>query len=293
MKKIYLLLTVAALMFLNASAQLEKEHAFDDQASINMQLIRLENEGQKFCLVNREDSIFYQYVFYNLDYSEFATISVNLGPLFIISDYHSPSLYISFIAENVFDLDNDIDMMGQLVYYDNDQAEYAQVLVFHQDGSVLFKSDVDNTNAWLFSSTAINSGIISSLTNSDAGAKMILDVYYFNEGAYSYDVYALPGNFPASVTRLFQTDGETGNYLYAYPVPARNAVFMEYQLHDGQTTGTIEISNEGGQLIQKIRVSGGRGGINIPVTDYKNGIYLYKLNTKRGVPRYGKMLIIN
>src|SRR4030042_4183368 len=117
------------------------------------------------CLVNRMDSISYQYVFYNLDYSEFTTISVDLGPLFIVSDYNSPSLYISYIAQKVFDQDDDIDMMGQFTYYDDENAEYAQVLIFHQDGSALFQSDVENTNAWLFSSTAINSTIISSLPN--------------------------------------------------------------------------------------------------------------------------------
>jgi hypothetical protein len=60
---------VAATMVYNAAAQVVFEHAFDDQTSINIQLIRLENGGQKMCLVNRIDSTSYQYVFYNLDYS--------------------------------------------------------------------------------------------------------------------------------------------------------------------------------------------------------------------------------
>jgi hypothetical protein len=53
--------------------------------------------------------------------------------------------------------------MGQLIYYNSDYAEYAQVLIFNQDGSILFQSDVENTNAWLYSSTATNSTIVSSL----------------------------------------------------------------------------------------------------------------------------------
>jgi hypothetical protein len=284
---------MAAFIVQNAAAQVVKEHAFDDQASVGIQMVRLENAGQKMCLVNRVDSTSFQYVFYNLDYSEFITISVDLEPLFILSDYNSPSLYISYIAENVFDQDNDIDMLGQLTYYDNDFAEYAQVLVFHQDGSILFQSDVENTNAWLFSSTATNSTLISSLTNTDAGAKMILDVFYFNEGSYSFDVYSLPGTLPTSVANTGQSDEDPGNTLRAYPVPAREMVFMDYQLNEDQRTGTIEITNAQGQTVQKIRVGDSRSVLSIPVAQYSNGVYMVKLNTKRGVSRSCKLMIVN
>lgn len=292
MKKTAMLLT-GALIAYNAAAQIAKEHAFEDQTSINIQMIRLENDGQKMCLVNRMDSTSFQYVFYNLDYSEFATISVDLDPLFIISDYHSPSLYISYISENVFDQDKDIDMMGQLIYYNSDYAEYAQVLLFHQDGSLLFQSDVENTNAWLCSSTATNSTMVSSLSNTDAGAKMILDVYYINEGTYSYDVYSLPGTLPASIADHGQLEEEPGITLSAYPVPAREVVHLDYQLNEDQRSGTIEITNAQGQIVQKIRVGDSRGVVSIPVTQFAGGVYTIKINTKRGVSRSGKMLILN
>jgi Secretion system C-terminal sorting domain len=291
MKKVIIILMVASMTY-NAMAQAVKEHAFDDQTSINIQMIRLENAGQKICLVNRIDSTSFRYVFYNLDYSEFRTISVNLNPIFIITDYNSPSLYISYIAQNVFDQDPDIDIMGQLTYYDDNNAEYAQVLVFHEDGSILFQSDVDNTNAWLCSSTATNSSLVSSLTNTDAGAKMILDVYYFNEGAYSYDVYGLPGTLPTSAANQGSSDEEPGNTLSAYPVPAREVVHMDYKLNEDQRTGTIEITNAQGQIVKKIQVGDSRGVVSIPVAQYSDGVYSYKLNTSRGVSRSGKMMIL-
>jgi hypothetical protein len=291
MKKIIIAM-VAATMVYNAAAQVVFEHAFDDQASINIQIIRLENSGQKMCLVNRMDSTSYQYVFYNSDYSEYTTISVDLEPLFIISDYNSPSLSISYISENVFDQDNDIELMGQLTYYDDDNAEYAQVLVFHQDGGILFQSDVENSNAWLFTSIATNSTILSSLTNTGAGTKMVLDVYYFNEGQYSYDVYSLPGTLPTTLVRSGYSGDEQGIFLNAYPVPAREVVYMDYHLNEEQA-GTIEISNAKGQTIQKIRVGDVRGIVSIPVAEYKDGVYMVKLNTRRGVSRSGKMVIVN
>jgi len=291
MKKIVITI-VAATMVYNAAAQVVFEHAFDDQTSINIQLIRLENSGQKMCLMNRIDSTSYQYVFYNLDYSEYATISVDLEPLFIISDYNSPSLSVSYISENVFDQENDIDLMGQLTYYDDDFAEYAQVLVFHQDGGILFQSDVENTNAWLFSSLTTNSTILSSLANTGTGTKMVLDVYYFNEGLYSYDVYSLPGTLPTTLARSGQSDAEQGIFLNAYPVPAREVVYMDYHLNEEQA-GIIEIINSKGQTTQKIRVGDTRGIVSIPVAEYKDGVYMVKLNTRRGVSRSGKMVIVN
>jgi hypothetical protein len=276
----------------NAAGQFTKEHAFNDQASVKIHMIRLENSGQKICVVNIPDSITYQYVFYNPDYTEFKTVSIDLGPLFIASDYNSPSLDVSYIAENVFDQDPDIDLLGQLIYYDDGGAEYAQVVVFNQDGSTLFKSDVDNSNAWLINSSVANSSLISSLSNTDEGAKMILDVDYFNEGLLSYDVYDLPGTLPSAIMDRGLTDESAGNYLRAYPVPANEFVDMNYQLAGDQNTGIIEIIDEQGKTIQRIRVNANRGTLRVPVNHYQNGSYIYKINTKRGVPRSGKMVIV-
>jgi hypothetical protein len=279
------------IVFFNGSAQYVKEHAFNDQASVKIHMVRLENSGQKICVVNIPDSITYQYVFYNPDYTEFKTISIDLEPLFIASDYNSPSLDVSYIAENVFDQDPDIDLLGQLIYFDAGGAEYAQVIVFNQDGSTLFKSDVDNSNAWLINSSVANSSLISSLSNTDEGAKMILDVDYFNEGLLSYDVYDLPGTLPSAIMDRGLTDESSGNYLRAYPVPANEFVDMNYQLAGDQNTGMIEIIDEQGKTVQRIRVNANRGTIRVPVTHFQNGPYIYKINTRRGVPRSGKMIV--
>jgi hypothetical protein len=52
---------------------------------------------------------------------------------------------------------------------------------------------------WLLNSSVANSIINSSVTKTDAGAKLILDVYYFNIQVYSFDVYDLPGSVPSSL----------------------------------------------------------------------------------------------
>ena len=124
-----------------------------------------------------------------------------------------PSLIIRYVTEHVFDQDNDIDILAHLSYYDNNDDEYAQVLVFNENGSTLFESDIENTNTWLINSAVANSSIKASLTNTEAGAKMILDVYYFNEELYSYDVYDLPGSLPSSSKDLKALE-ETSEQLF-------------------------------------------------------------------------------
>jgi hypothetical protein len=272
------------------NAQPVKEHAFDDQASINIQVINLENSGEKICVVNRTDSISYEFVFYNLDYSEFKTVSIDLGPLFIVQDYNSPSLVIRYIAENVFDQNNDIDLLGQLIYYDSNDDLYAQVVIFNENGTLLFGSDVDNSNAWLMNSSAANSTINYSLTNTSAGAKMILDAYYFGEGLYSFDVYDLPGSLPSELKNITLQE-KSANYLNAYPVPANDFVDIDYRLAENEKSGIIEIFDAQGKTLQKIRVDENKGTLRMPVSHYSNGTYFYKLNTRRGLPRTVKITI--
>lgn len=280
------------LVITGASAQLTKEHAFDDLASININVITLENSGQKTLVVNRIDSTTYQCVFYNPDYSAFKTISIDLDPLFIINEFRSPILLIQYISENVFDQDPDIDILCHLSYFNDSDEEYAQVVIFHENGGTLFESDVENSNAWLLNAAASNSQIRSSLVNTESGAKMILDVYYFNEGTYSYDVYDLPGSLPSALKNPLTGEEGQGNYLRAFPVPADEYMDMEYRLAEGQNNAEIVITDEQGKTIQKIRVENNRGMIRVPVTNYRTGLYVYKLNTRRGIPRSGKIMIL-
>ena len=56
MRKI-LYIQFMALILGDLHAQIIKDHAFDDQASVSIQIVRLENSGQKTCVVNQVDSV--------------------------------------------------------------------------------------------------------------------------------------------------------------------------------------------------------------------------------------------
>lgn len=284
---LYLLCLTLAIGGLHA--QIIKEHAFDDQSSVNIQIIRLENSGQKTCVVNQVDSVNYHCIFYNSDFSEYKTVNLELDKMIAITDFNSPYLEIDFISENTFDLDNDIDLLCQFTYYDSNDDLFAQVIVFNENGSVLFATDIDNSNAFLINSTIANGSIIPSLVNTNEGTKMILDAYYINDGSYSFDMYSLPGSVP---TNLKNAGIESGNYLNAYPVPANDFVNMDYKLAGNENSGEIEIVDQQGRTVQKIRVDKNQGLLRMPVKNMSNGLYFYKLNSKRGAPRTAKVLIV-
>jgi hypothetical protein len=271
-------------------AQIVKEHAFDDQESVNIQIVKLENSGQKTCVVNQVDSVNYQCIFYNSDYSEYKTVTLELDHMISITDFNSPRLEVDYISENTFDLENDIDMLCQFSYYNSNNDLYAQVIVFNENGSVLFATDIDNSNAFLINSSIANGSILSSLINTNEGTKMILDAYYINEGKYSFDIYSLPGSVP---TNLKSAGTESDNYLKAFPVPANEFVNMDYKLAGDQNSGEIEVIDQQGRTMQRIRVDKNQGVLRMPVKNFSNGIYFYKLNSKRGAPRTAKVLIVN
>jgi len=289
MRKILYLLCLA-LVLGELHAQIVKEHAFDDQSSVNIQVVQLENSGQKTCVVNQVDSVTYDCIFYNSDFTEFKTVTLELDQMIPITDYNSPSLVFYYISENTFDLENDIDLLCQFSYYNNNDDLYAQVIVFNENGSVLFATDIDNSNAFLINSSIANGSVLSSLVNTNEGSKMILDAYYINDGTYSFDMYSLPGSVPTSLKNTGQL--ESDNYLQAYPVPANDFVNMDYKLAGDENSGEIEIVDQQGRTVQTIRVDKNKGLLRMPVKNFNNGIYFYKLNSKRGAPRTAKVLIM-
>ena len=277
---------------MNSYAQIQEVHSFDNQSSVDVQLINLENSGPKIVLTNLLDSVNYQYVFYNTDYSVFKTVNIDLETLFAANPFHQPALDINYVAENLFDQDGDIDLLGSLTYYNSSDDLYAQVLIFNEDGSVLFSTDIDNTNAFIINPTIANSSLTSSLIRTPDGVRMILDVFYINGSTYQYDVYSLPGSLPSNVPGLKSADELSENSMMTYPNPAHEYVDINYRLSDNQQSGTIQLMDNQGKIIQQIQVNRNQGVVRMLVPNSCQGLYYYKLNSQRGIPRTGKVVII-
>lgn len=282
MKKILLLL-FALFLILQVYPQVQQEYAFDDQSSILFHSINLENSGEKMCVINNPDSITYEIVLYNPDFSEYKMITINLGSIFAVSSYNTPYLDITYISESMFDNDEDIDVMAELSYYDSDDEYYSQVLIFNEDGSVYFSTDIDDTNAWIVYSSASSSSIVSSIMEIDGDYKLVIDAYYFNKEAYSYDVYSLPDSTTEASENYSNSLEE--NSLRVYPNPSVDYINVNYRLAGNQSAGSVDIVDNQGRTVKKVRVNGRQGTVKISVSELQNGYYYYRLNSKRGVSR--------
>jgi hypothetical protein len=52
------------------------------------------------------------------------------------------------------------------------------------------------------------------------------------------------------------------------------------------------VIDQQGRTIHRIPVDKNKGILRMPVKNYSNGLYFYKLNSKRGAPRTAKVLIV-
>ena len=69
-------------------------------------------------------------------------------------------------------------------------------------------------------------------------------------------------------------------------------MYLEYKLDDNKNESSVEIINEQGRQMKNIPLQGREGTLRVSVSDFKNGIYYYKLNPKRGTPRTRKVMIL-
>ncbi len=289
MKKIPLLLGILWLTAMNANSQLTKEHTFSNQSSIDFQSIQLDKSGKKLMVINQQDSVSYELAFYNTDYSVFKEIQLDIDPLIIASNYSNVQLSIAYISENLFDTDNDIDLLCELSYNDEYNELYSQVIIFNADGSQIFASDIENSNAFLVFTSVTNSSLTSSMFVSD-GPKLVLDVYYFQENMYKYEIFSLPGNAQALKYQELKS-GETENSLKVYPNPARDNISLLYHFPKNNGDGFIKVYDNHGRLVKTISAPGGKGTIRMDISGYPSGQYIYKLGSRRGGPRTTKVHI--
>jgi hypothetical protein len=98
---------------------------------------------------------------------------------------------------------------------------------------------------------------------------------------FQFDVYSLPGT---TLNVTSKTIDE--NLFFGYPNPTQNIISITNNLQNGQN-GILEIFDVNGKKLLEKNVKGENTEINIDVTEFANGVYIYKLNgqTNRFVKR--------
>ncbi|MFN8207856.1 MAG: T9SS type A sorting domain-containing protein [Bacteroidales bacterium] len=291
MKKIFFLFCSLLGLVPGLESQIVLQHSFNDQASVGIQQVKLGPSGKKYCLINKLDSITYECALFNADFTSFKTITINLGSHFASAKYKDPQLEIRYISEPLFDSDPDVDLLAELSYLDDNDDLYAQVLIFHENGSTLFASDIQNTNAWLVNQSVANAPMAAGMVTTATGTVLILDAFYFGEGLYKYDVYSIPGVLPSTINSPKSGETDITGVLEAFPNPANDMLMLRYSIPEGQTTGVVELTDNQGRILRTIAVDGRQGTLRISVSDLESGIYYSRISSRRGLPR-AKMLMI-
>ncbi|MBN1187587.1 MAG: T9SS type A sorting domain-containing protein [Bacteroidales bacterium] len=294
MKKILLILSLSVSCMLS-NAQYTLDHTFTDQTIYEVSYVELENSGKKLYTTN-QDGETYELQFFNIDYTPYKNISIDLGSIFIV-DYKEFSIYVYYISENLFDTDAEIEFMAELYYVEDtpEEYEYSQVLVFNETGSILFETDIERNNSWILwpsmNGTEVNGNSQpGSIHNTSDGTKMIIGLYDFVDTIYKYEIYDLPGTLPVHAkSGLTNPTGQT--LLKAYPNPAKSTFTIDYKLVEDEEDAQLYIYTSDGKLIKKFDLTSNEGKIAVSAEDMPAGAYIYEMKSQRKGYTRRKLLI--
>jgi hypothetical protein len=269
------------LFFSKTKSQITLENIYTD-TSINFGIINLESSGKKYfslngIVVNMGYKTF-ELKLYNLDHSLFKTTVVDISLLLDTSSWDSYNVEGPFyITENLFDLDNEIEFM--IEYCGSaDGLGQCGIGVVNEDGSILLNSDVNYS---------FNRYIIE---NTSAGTKLIIN----------NNVYSLPGRLPCSrpcsdstITgkKISQNRGLTSD-VKAYPNPTKDYINIEYELPNGARKGDIVFYDFQGREIKRYTVDRTFDYLKLKTDDLPKGMYIFNLQTAKGVSQSKKILKI-
>lgn len=248
-----LLLSALLLNALFANAQITLLHTFEeDDVSVYSPSI-IEDVGIYCHIIDSTDeyNIHHYPTFYYYD-SEF---NLYWSRQFEVGRYEGISL---FPTRHLIDTDDGLEFIvseSSLTMYGTSVHSY----IMEEDGTIIY----DFTNG-------DNNGFEFKLVNNKI--RLIRDVGYSTGSSTPDDreleIYGTGGNYSAEEFHLV-------NNSVAYPNPARSNITLPYELADGETA-TMSIYSVNGQLIDRFEIGSYFKQVQLNVSSYSPGIYLYE-----------------
>lgn len=138
--------------------------------------------------------------------------------------------------------------------------------IMEENGTVIYEFEGDGRS--------YTNGFEFVLVNNEI--RLLRSVGY-HVGSYTADdneleVYGTGGNYSADEFQLI-------NNFPAYPNPARSNITLPYELEDGETT-SMSIYDLNGRLIERFNIGSHFNQVQLNVSSYSPGIYLYEYNGK-------------
>ncbi len=233
-------------------------------------MVKLEISGEKYVAV---DMLNQSINFYNLNHTLFANVSYSnvtlLGnPTAGVEKVNASLLYIS---ENLFDTDNQIELMYMGTYYDyTTDTQYAVTQIVNQDGSIMFTATNEaplvkpnyHSQYYPIYNTAAGTKLILSKTNGDA------------------KVYSLGGTWSGMLANNSINLSENALTLSPNPSGRGSAVRMEYDLPQGVNTAELKVFDGTGKELKSYKIGSDMHEVMVEPGDLPAGDYYYYLSAE-------------
>lgn len=194
---------------------------------------------------------------YNTDFSLYKTTTFSTNSGF-------SSYYPSFVSTHIFNNDDKIEFLVEST------GSNPQLLIFNEDGELLKDFGVTypllagEAVSWKPSLFKIGTNYFFSL---------VRQIQINSTGYRNTEIYSLPG------TAIINSESSqvAENNAKPFPNPSKTEIYLPYKLKQGDTSN-LYIYNENGKLVTEKKVDYVFDKVILDVSNYKKGIYIYKIN---------------
>lgn len=253
MKKLLLLVLLLSAVF--ANAQITLLHTFEEDGVGACSPTIVEDVGVYCYMTDSSDvnNIYHYptYYFYDSEFNFYNSFQFELGMNTSIS---------LFPTRHLIDADDELEFIVY-EYTQFSNLEYSlHNYIMEEEGTIIYEFGDSNGQAiGEFKFMLVNNEI-----------RLLRNVDFDGIGPLGnkLEVYSTGGNYSADEFHFVANS-------VAYPNPARSNITLPYELEDGETT-TMSIYNLNGQLIERFNIGSHFNQVQLNVSDYSPGIYLYE-----------------
>lgn len=255
MKKLFCI-GIFLMLFATVNAQ---EVTLEKRYEYSTTVVKLETLGYKYYLMDVPAE---ECRIYNLDHSVFKTINCNIPNGFYLSD-------VKFVSEKLFDTDAGIELLCTYYKYNTSKLYYEyDSKIINDDGSQI---------------TFIDGALYNYINRTDENTYKLFS-YCFNysvspEKVWT-NIYNLPGStIMSAVSEEYKPEIE----MSIFPNPASQTVNVSYNLPDNVSSGILHLLDNNGKSIQQFLIDDHTNHLELDVSNFSPGIYLYFIeyeNTK-------------
>lgn len=228
-----------------AQINLENTYSTDGDDAVYFSFA-IENE-YFFYTLNASESVV---KIYNSSHVLYKTITLPIDAGYTLEKIYLPT-------DKLFNLDSKIEFIA-LFSGETD----SKMILFNEDGTNLKDFGADRWSAY---SVKVSSNMFKLITV--ASSKM---------SPFSYDVYSLPGTLTELQESILKSQ-----YVMAFPNPAKDIITIS-NISQNKSFSIIEIFDENANLVQQIELNPNQSNVNIDISSFKRGLYLYKTNNTSG-----------